>query len=241
MADRMIYIYDGKHPRGEPEVEVLTTAEFSAALAEGWEVVTQTDGKPIPWKPSPPKPVLGERTILRRREENRGLAVAGGERRAGSDVVTLRDDYGRTRTISTAEAMGESMRQLALSLQQQAQGACHLGAPGRHDIPGVTVISAEIVAKAFDVGMQAGIAGAAKDSNPFPPGTDAHTIWLRGYHKGTTMPSQQPGQGELDKAYADGLRTVSEFGPDDEVTCPYRGHLKAEWERGYKEAGGKFI
>lgn len=242
MADRLIYVFDGKRPRGEPQVEVLTTAEFGTALAEGWEIVSQMDGKPIPWSPAASKPVLGERVILRRREDNRALVTGDGERRAGGDVVIIRDDYGRSRTVSTSEALGESMRQLAISLRQQAQGgACHLGAPGRHDIPGVTVISAEIVAKAFDVGMQAGIAGASKESNPFPPGTEAHTIWLRGYHKGTTIQEVKPGQSEMERAYADGKRTVSEFGPNDEVTCPYRGYLRAEWERGYREAGGKIV
>ena len=168
------------------------------------------------------------------------MADPDGER-AGTNTVTLRDDFGRERQVSTAEAMGESMRQLALSLQEQGRGTGHLGAPGRHQLPGVTVISAEVVAKAFDVGMQAGIAGASKSSNPFPAGTEAHTIWLRGYQKGTTMQDQKPGQVEMERAYADGKRTVSDFGADDEVTCPYRGHLRAEWERGYKDAGGKVI
>ncbi len=244
MADKIVFVLD-RVPKvpGASLVDIITTGEFASMLADGWEVVSQAD-KEIPWEPRPKKAIMGERTILRRREENRGMSVAGGggggER--GGEVVTLRDDYGRTRTLSTAEAMGESMRQLALSIQQQAQsGGCHLGAAGRHDIPGVTVISGEVVAKAFDVGMQAGIAGADRSSNPFPGGSDAHTVWLRGYYEGTRVQQSMPSDAEKARAFSDGQRTAQAFGPEDEVSCPYRGHLKTEWERGFKEAGGKII
>jgi ribosome modulation factor len=243
MADKMVYVVDVMPSiKGSPKVEVITMDELAVQLSDGWEIVSQSDGRAIPWEPAPKKPVLGERTILRRREDNRGLSVSGSGRM--SDVggtVTLRDEFGRERQVTSSEALGESLRQLSLSMQDQARGTGHLGAPGRHQIPGVTVISAEIVAKAFDIGMQAGIAGAAKITNPFPGGTEAHTVWLRGYAQGMKMPAQDVGTPELERAFIEGKNTAEAFGAEDEVTCPYRGRLKREWERGYVAGGGTVI
>jgi len=230
----MLYVLD-RIPKGEATVEVVTSQGFAELLSDGWEVVTQADNRQIPWKPANQK-VLGERVILRRREENRGVAVAGHER--AESTLTLHDEYGRPRQVSSDVMLAETLRTLAQQNAQQSHGGGHLGVPAKHLLPGTTIISGDIVGKAEDAGMAAAKAG--DNTNPFPPGHPAHRLWNRGHSEGRKLHGAGPG--ELQAAYHHGEQTARTAGLVEVVTCPFLADdLRKEWERGYADSGGTIV
>ena len=247
MADRIVYLVD-QLPRNlaaDEPLEFVDDVRLTELTAgEGYEVVNTLPERKI--RTAAGKTVKASMMILRPGAENRGVSVAG---RRGDDedppqrnrgMVTVVDGYGRQIQMSPGQAMVHEMsRGLA-----RLGAAGHLGPTGDHNMPGLTVISGELVAKAWDSGALAAARGEPKSANPFPGGSEAHTLWLQGWTKITNEGHGQAAAVSpeaLQRAEEEGYTLAQSLGKDDVVHCPYpRGTQQRErWLEGFKRGGGR--
>lgn len=239
VGDRIVYLVE-KLPRnhGDSGLEFVDDARLGELMGDGFEVTSTMPDRKVQ---ANGKTVKAAMLVLRPSGENRGVSIR--DRRDGRDaehegknLVTVRDGFGQARSLTPAQAtLHEVTRALA---RLGAPG--HLGPAGDHNMPGLTIISGEMVGKAFDLGMGAAMRGDQKSANQFPPGTEAHTLWLQGWHKGKKADSVQIDGAALTRAEEEGYALAQSLAEDDVAHCPYSNKaLKSAWMDGFKRGGGR--
>jgi ribosome modulation factor len=262
MADRIVYLVD-KLPKhlDDATVEVVDDTKFSDLVASGFEVISTMPGRTITVAGKKLKATM---MVLRPSGENRALAPTQGraadlaeidDERHARSLVQRSDEWGNSRAMTPAAA---AMHDLTRALQNMnAPG--HLGPPGNHNIPGMTIISGEMVAKAYDMGSLAGAAGKTQAECPFDPGSVPYVKWNQGWvaaEKAFRDMAQGPDESGLsekerslraiDRANAlaeaerEGKHLAQSLGPNDVVRSPYdtRDPRHAAWLKGFQSGGG---
>ncbi len=237
MADRTVYLVE-KLPRDHEDsgLHFVDDAGLSALMADGYEVTATLPERKVQ---ASGRSVKASMLVLRPAGENRGVS----RREPDPDdaprngrSVTVRDGFGQERSLTPAAAAMHEMVQ-ALS---RVGAVGHLGAAQNHSMPGLTIISGEMTGKAFDLGLLAGMRGEGKHASPFPPGSEAGTLWLQGWYKAGQAARQQVEPSALNQADSDGYALAQSLGDDDQVSCPYsHPQLKAAWCDGFKRGGGR--
>lgn len=228
MPDRVVHVCNAA-PSGDDTI--VTSQQLQALLDSGLEVFQTIPGQSVTIKGRKHDAVM---MILRPAKENRGLTIAGGEPGVMEDATP---SGGRSRSLAVVEQVVD---RLSRALALNAGGtAGHLGAPGQHNMPGLTIISGEQVARARDMGQLASRAGQTKEQCPFPSGSAAASQWLKGWVDGQVQDAASPD--EVARAAEQGRQEAITFkGLDVEVYCPYPPGtvLRTAWLRGFQEAGG---
>jgi ribosome modulation factor len=244
VADKIVYLVSSitEAMRNEPGLAFVDDADLSGWVSAGWEVVNTIPREVQAGK----RKVKATMIVLRRAGDNRGVStVDRGHRhddldRPGNAMVTVTDDFGRQSQITPASMMIRTLEKMSTSLANLGDTG-HLGGARNHNIPGLQIISSEVVQKAFDVGLLAQRRGEQPDACPFPSGSEAAMQWLRGYRTGEGAPAQKATQDALDEAYRVGHSTAKLHAEHDVVTCPYPAGspLRPAWVKGFTEAGGR--
>ncbi len=236
MADQLIYLVDtvtaamkGNDP------ECLSDVDLAAKLGEGFEVLSTLPAKKV----TIGKKVSVTPMLLRQAGAPKNAMTVHREqprpRREGFDVVNRDELEGPAGGMIT-----QVMSKLANALTSLGDGASHLGATRNHNMPGLTIVSGELVSKAWDMGMSAARSGQQRSSCPFPVGSEAATKWLQGFQRGSAEDTKvdPTALGSIER---DAYELALSLGPDDEVTCQYpAGSEKHEaWLAGFKRGGGK--
>jgi ribosome modulation factor len=244
MPDRSVYLVEKVTAAmiKDERYVFVDDATLGSALAEGWEISTTLKDRKLTVDG---QQVIADMIILRQAAENRGVSVAeprgvqSATSREPATSMTVTDEYGRERQVSIPQAMVEALQGLSRGLSDMGHVG-HLGAPGRHNMPGMQVISGEMISKAYDMGLLAGASGQSKDANPFPAGSPPYTKWLQGFAKAPSVATQKLTQGQLDEAESLGYKLAQELGANDVVHCPHsHPALKAAWVRGFQRGGGR--
>lgn len=264
MADRIVYLVD-KLPRNahDADVEIVDDAKFSELVASGFEVTTTVPGRTVT---AAGKKVKATMMVLRPSGENRALAPT--ERRAADltelddeqqarSMVVRADEWGNNRSMTPAAAV---MHDMTRALQNMnAPG--HLGPPGNHNIPGMSIISGEMVSKAYDMGSLAAAAGKGKELCPFPVASVPYVKWNQGWEANkkafeviaaggvdiNSLPEQERAGVLIDRARAlaeaeqQGRTLAQSLGAHDQVQSPYdtRDPRHAAWLKGFLAGGGR--
>lgn len=245
MPDQNVYLVEKISPAMIKDARYIFVDDetLGEMLAAGWELSSTMKDRKLT--------VGGERVvadmlILKQAAENRGVAVAeprgvqSATSHGNGTMMTVKDDFGIERQMSIPQAMVEALQNLGRGLTDMGQHPGHLGAPGRHNMPGMQVISGEMISKAYDMGLLAGASGQTKDANPFPAGSPPYTKWLQGFAKAPSVAKQQLTQDQLAEAEEQGFKLAQELGKgNDLVHCPHsHPALKAAWVRGFVRGGG---
>jgi hypothetical protein len=241
VPDRIIYLVQKVTPAmSESELEFVDDAALNKLLAEGWETSTVMPDRKVSVGS---KTVVADRVMLKLAGENRGLALADDQRaphRGG--MVTVRDDFGRAVQVPADQAMANMLAEVKQSLQRTGE-ASHLGASQNHNLPGLTIVSGQMVSKALDIGSLAANRGDPVESNPFSPSSEAGQQWLAGYRMRQRSQGQQVqvSGDAADAAYRAGRQTALQYDPDDQVFCPYPAGspLRDHWVKGFRDGGGR--
>jgi hypothetical protein len=242
MPDRSVYLVEEVTVAmvKDERYVFVDDATLAKALDEGWEISTTMKDRKLT--------VGGERIVadmlvLKQAAENRGVSVA--ESRppsapASATSMTVTDEFGMPRTMSIPQAMVESLQELGRGIANMGEHTGHLGAPGRHNIPGLQIISGKTISQAYDIGLLAGARGCGKDANFFPPGSVPSMKWLQGFADSAKVAKQEITAAALDEAEKQGFDLAQQLGKgDDEVPCPHSHPvLKAAWVRGFVKGGG---
>jgi ribosome modulation factor len=246
MPDRSVYLVEKVTAAmiKDERYVFVDDATLGSALAEGWEISTTMHDRKLTIDG---ERVVADMIILKQAAENRGVSVAEpravretASERSGGQSVTVMDDFGMPRSMSLPQAMVEALQNLSRGLTNMGEHTGHLGAPGQHNIPGLSIISGKTVSQAYDVGMLAGARGESKEANPFPPGSVPSTKWLQGFADSSKVAKQKITQATIDEAEKMGYDLAVQLGKgDDEVHCPHsHPTLKAAWISGFKRGGG---
>jgi len=248
MANRSVYLVETITPEmiEEPDLTFVDDPTLAKLLGEGWEVSkTMTRKVKVAGKP-----VEAEMLLLKRFEDDRALMEAPRREVSRSEPMTggggdmiVTDEFGVERRVSTSEAFVRALADLGRGVANMGEHVGHLGAPGRHNIPGMQVISGEMISKAYDMGMMAGVRGVLRDRNPFPVNSPPHTKWLQGHADSNKLEKQGVTREQVDEAEKQGFDLAQQLGEGkDEVTCAHSHPvLKAAWLRGFVRGGGKVI
>jgi hypothetical protein len=239
VADRIVYLVDVLPKNAaEAKVELVTDATLTELTsAEGFEIASTLERAIQIGR----KSVKATMVVLRPSAENRAVARVHVDDNPppGREMVVVRDEWGQNRSVTPAQAMVENMTRALRNIG--APG--HLGPAGDHNLPGMSIISGEMVSKAFDVGALAYARGQGAESNPFPPGSAPATKWLEGYRNAEKRLSAQTdvSQRALDDAYREGKAVAESLAPDDLTRPPYpRTDKRREvWLRGFQDGGGR--
>jgi ribosome modulation factor len=246
MADRAIYLVDTvtkamEESMQESGLTIVDDTGLSDLLARGYEVTSTLPDRKVSVGNRKVKATM---MVLRLAADNRGVSVSAPERNQdrGGGLMTVTDEWGRGRQVSVSQHLTETMDRMGRALAQLGDTG-HLGGGRTQSFPGVTIISGEMVAKAFDVGLGAGMRGDAAESCPFPPLSEAQQQWLKGYRRGVDQARHVAPADPvaLQEARAAGKSIAAQYGEDDEVTCPYpKGSaLREAWMTGFREGGGR--
>lgn len=235
---RIVYLVE-KIPKEPGDIPFVDDAGLAELLAEGLEITSTSE-----------QVRGGVKTVmmvLKPAADNRGVSVVPGDRRGPGELHVLGDEAGASEGGTMGRALATMTKELGRIL---SSGGGHLGSPQQHQIPGMTIIPGDVVAKAYDYGQNVGRNGGPSSECPFPSGSVAATTWLRGWHAGrqgaadNAKAVSDPEQ--LDAAYKRG-KSDAEFFQDDpnvEVHCPFSNSaadLKAAWIRGFREGGGTVV
>jgi ribosome modulation factor len=237
VGDRIVYLVE-KLPRNHTDsgLEFVDDAGLSALMADGFEVSSTLPERKVQ---ANGKTVKASMMVLRPAGENRGLSVRGRERERDDDGggrIVVHDGFGTPRSLTPAQA---TMHEMTRALGRLG-AAGHLGPAGDHNMPGLTIISGEMVGKAFDLGLLAAMRGEPKTANQFPAGSEASTLWLQGWYKGQKANQVQIAPSALTRAEEEGYALAQSLGADDVVSCPYPNpQLKTAWLDGFKRGGGR--
>lgn len=226
MADKIVYLVTKVTDRmRETNLSWVDDEMLSALMSEGYEQVSTMVRKVAG--------VKATMIVLRPSGENRGMVRA-------QESVHISDGFG-TREVSAPQAFANMHRELSLALQGMGDSG-HLGGARNHSMPGMTIVSGELVGKAYDAGQIAANRGACPGSCPFPPGTAPYTKWMQGFRAAAAPPVAVSQQAQ-EQAYLDGLNTAQSLGRDDAAHCPYprMSPLREHWLRGFKAAGGRVV
>ena len=227
MADKIVYLVSKITSRMQATNLLWVDDEMlSAIMQEGYEQVSAMERKV--------GGIKATMIVLRPSGENRGMTRVPPQER-----VDVQDEYGNNRSVSMIQALEQTNRSLTQALQGMGESG-HLGGARNHSMPGMTIVSGELVGKAYDAGQIAANRGMGTDSCPFPSGSAPHTKWMQGY-AAALKPRGQVSQNAQQEAYNDGLGTARSLGRDDSVHCPYpRGSpLREHWLDGFKAGGGR--
>ena len=230
MSDRIVYLVSKLTAKlRESRLEFVDDIGLSDLMAEGFEQVATMERK-----------VEGAKAVmvtLRPSGENRGLTRVQPER---ASEVTISDDFGNDRQVSIMQALSNTNRELSQALQNLG-GAGHLGSVKKHNMPGLSIISGELVGKAYDLGQTANKRGQSAEDNPFPVGSGPSTQWLEGYR--SLGQAQDVTLSAAEEAFGRGLHTARSLGKNDQVHCPYPmgSPLRGSWLNGFTEGGGRII
>lgn len=248
MADRIVYLVDTLTRDMEAsELAFVDDTRLGAILAQGYEVTSTLPDRKVE---AGRKKVKATMMVLRPSAENRGVSVAQPSGRfepdrrgdLGGGAISVTDAFGSKREVSLSRHLTETLDRMSQALIGLGD-AGHLGGNRTQSFPGVTVISGEVVAKAYDVGVGAAMRGAPVESCPFPSMSEAQQQWLRGYRMGQAQAKNMPGADPvaLGEARDAGRATARQFGQDDEVSCPYPpgSPLREAWMDGFREGGGR--
>ncbi len=240
MADRVVYLVEEitRH-HTQAEVAFVDDAGLGQLLAEGFEITSTLPDRKVK---ANGKTVKAAMIMLRPAAENRGVSTREQPEyqrdSEGRNLVVVNDEFGLPRSMTPAQATMQAMTK-ALS---RIGDVGHLGGARDHNIPGLTIISGEMIGKAFDIGTLAGARGDSEDTNPFPGGTAPHTRWIEGFRKYHESTKTQPVTGDvaLQEAEAEGYGLAQSLGPKDVVHCPYlNGNpMKRAWLDGFRRGGG---
>jgi ribosome modulation factor len=241
MTDRIVYLVP-KVIQGMSgsDLEFVDDVELSNLLAAGWEVsTTMADRKVVVGK----KVLKADLIVLKSSESNRGLSIAdhSQQRGRGGDVM-VRDDFGGQQRFSTEQALANVLSDVKQALNRSGESS-HLGSQQNHNLPGLTIISGQMISKAFDVGGLAANRGESADSCPFPPHTEAGQQWLAGYRNregNRKAPAAISSLAAADAMRA-GAHAALQYGAEDQVYCPYpQGSLlRDHWIAGFRASGGR--
>lgn len=236
MSDRVVYLVEEiTKAHTQAEVAFVDDAGLGRLLAEGFEITSTMPDRKVK---AGTKLVKAAMIMLRPAGENRGVSTRDDERAGSRDLVTIKDDYGIPRQVSAAQA---TMREMTRALGRIGDVG-HLGSARDHNMPGVTIISGELVGKAFDAGTVAAARGDSENMNPFPPGSAPHTRWIEGFRKyhASSASTPEAGSAALAEAEAEGYGLAQSLGPKDQAHCPYlRGNpLREAWIEGFIRGGG---
>ncbi len=241
MPDRVVYLVSTL-PRkaSESQLEFVDDSGLGQLLSDGWETSTTLPERTLKVAG---KSIKATMMVLKRAAENRGMTMRDDqphERRAGGTMVTLTDDFGDPQQMNPGHALVQVMDKMSRALANLGDTG-HLGGARNHNMPGLQIVSGEMVQKAFDCGLMAYRRGESVDSCPFPPKSEARQTWLRGFRLGEKNPPQEIDATSQEECYQAGFSTAKEFGADDEVTCPFpAGSFKrTHWLRGFKAGGGR--
>ncbi len=254
MPDRVVYLVEELTAAHREAVLKFVDAEgLQELLAQGYETGTTLENQKVKLDG---KSVKATMMILKMAAENRGVTVSGHQHQErGQELMTIQDEYGRSRQVTLGEAIVHSNRQLAETIAEQGRHVGHLGAPSRPKIPGLTIISSEVVQQAYDAGQLAAARGEPVSACPMPPGTEAATKWLQGYRAsqdrvakedavpiGVTAAQHAANWASREQVCHDeGERMAKSVAKEDVVHNPYeRSHprLRAAWIRGFQAGGG---
>jgi hypothetical protein len=242
VADKIVYLVSAitEAMRSEPGLAFVDDADLSGWASAGWEMVNTIPREVVVGK----RKVKATMIVMRRAVDNRGVSTTDrpgrGDDHPGSGMITVTDDFGRETQTSPAAMMVRTMDRMERALTNLGDPG-HLGGARNHNIPGLRIISSEIVQKAFDVGLLAQRRGESATACIFPSGTEAAVQWLRGYRTGEGAPVQEANQSSLDEAYRVGHETAKLHAIDDVVSCPYPAGspLRPAWLKGFTDAGGR--
>ena len=245
MPDQNVYLVEKISPAmiEDKRYIFVDDATLGEMMAAGWELSSTMKDRKLTVGGTK---VVADMLILKQAAENRGVSVAeprhvqSATNRDAGTGMTVTDEYGRIRQLSIPQAMVEALQNIGRGMTDMGQHPGHLGAPGRHNMPGMQVISGEMISKAYDMGLLAGASGQPKESNPFPAGSPPYTKWLQGFAKAPSVATQKLTQDQLDEADELGYKLAKELGSDDIVHCPHsHPALKAAWLRGFTRGGGR--
>ncbi len=241
MPDRIIYLV-GVLPKkaSESSLEFVDDDMLGQLLSEGWEIGTTLPDRVVK---AGGKSVKATMMVLKRAADNRGMVLRDEpmqERRAGGTMMTIHDEFGNQHHVEPARALAQVMTKMERALANLGD-AGHLGGARNHSMPGLQIISGEMISKAWDVGFMAARRDEPVESNPFPPGSEVAQRWLRGYRAAGKALDQDLDSVAIKEAYQSGLTTAKEFGQEDEVTCPYPSGSpqRQHWLKGFRDGGGR--
>lgn len=239
MPDRVVYLVEElTAAHKEATLEFIDHERLSELLAEGYETSTTLPGMKVK---AGQKSVTATMMVLKQAADNRGVSVQ--ERSSGAGpLVSVPDGYGGERHVTLAQAMVESNRELSEAIRDQGRHVGHLGAPSRPRIPGLTVISGEVLAQMYDAGQLAQKAGKQRSDCPAPAGTSAATKWLQGYAAAEKDVGKDADPADEKRAFEDGKAMAKSLGEDDQAHNPYHSShasLKTAWIRGFEAGGGR--
>lgn len=240
MADRIVYLVDEltKH-HTTAALAFVDDAGLNQLLGDGFEITSTLPDRKVK---AGTKTVKATMMVLRPSAENRAVSAPDSPYHRdseGRNLVTVNDDYGMPRQMTPAQA---TMREMTRALGRLGDVG-HLGSARDHSMPGMTIISGELVGKAFDAGTVAASQGHPDTANPFPAGSAPHTRWLEGYRKyeASKLTTPEAGEVALANAFAEGKGIAQTLGPDDVAHCPYfpGNPLHAAWVDGFRSGGGR--
>ena len=236
MANRIVYLVDALPDAMPSDLELVTDEGLSALVNEGFEIGSSLKRAIT---------VAGEKVsatmfVLKSPEDARGVSRTRDPdpepASNGRGLVQVRDEWGHELSISPAQAM---VRELSNALSR-VTAVGHLGPPGQHNIPGMQIVSGEMVAKAFDAGALAANSGQQPEDCPFPPGSAPATKWLQGYRGRLKSMKERPSAKALQEAEQAGYDMAKALGADDRAHCPYADtYLEERWVVGFKRGGGR--
>lgn len=246
MPDRVVYLID-KHTKASKgsDLAFITDVQLSELLADGWSIASSIERKAggVPCTMMVLKSAADARALTVQRVDEddytppRRGALTHPVTRNVPTTVTTRDEYGMPQEMSLQQVVTDAMAKMARGLTNLGEHPGHLGAPGNHNLPGMTIVSGYHVARAFDLGMIAAKAGHPESSNPWP-GTAPGMKWMQGYRSAQRATDDLPQQA-ADECYREGKATAKSLGPNDDAVCPYPSPAKkAAWLRGFVDGGG---
>lgn len=236
MADILVYLVDSyTKAMGDHTPECVDDVRFAAKLGEGFEQLSTMPAKKVKIGG---KQVTVIPMILRQQ---------GGARNA---LTVSRDDdqsdnptnVNPKNAVAIFGGMLDSLtKSISTALARTGDGGSHLGAPREHSMPGLTIVSGELVGKAYDAGSIARSSGSTLDGCPFPNGSAAATRWRQGWLASGKEQQVDPVALDRIRADAEALAISLEGDPDAQVDCPYRPGTSthAAWVDGFKRGGGR--
>lgn len=230
MADRIVYLVNKITNKLNPNLEWVDDASLSALMAQGFEQVSAMERKV-----GSTKTVM---IVLRPSDENRGMT----RREPELENMDLPDQFGNSRQVSIMQAVAQTNRDIALAIQGMG-AAGHLGGARNHSMPGVSIISGELVGKAFDLGQTAAKRGLPEGECPFPVNSAPFVKWMQGYRSATGSGGVEVSARAREDAFMNGLNTARSLGQSDRVTCPFPpgSPLRDYWLEGFTRGGGRIV
>jgi len=243
MTDTLIYLVD-KYSRAmdNHSPECVDDQLFAAKLLEGYEQVSTLPTKKVKFGS---KTLQVTPMILRLKGRNNALSVPRGFEDEHAD---FEQQEGTALSVASQGSILKRFGDFAKNIEQgitralsrQSDGASHLGAYRDHNMPGLSIVSGELVSKAFDAGQLAKGAGISAGECPFPEGSAPATKWRQGWHANQDQEVSSEALGRISED-ARQLALSLKSDPDAEVRCPFRkgSSTHAAWLEGFVAGGGR--